>query len=55
MVFNSFGPLPSTGVVFLLATTVAKVSCSVQPLVINPSETWYATSMMHMQHFTDGF
>ncbi|KAG9712365.1 acid protease, partial [Aureobasidium melanogenum] len=28
------------GVIFLLATAIAKVSCSVQPLVISPSEIW---------------
>lgn len=32
------------GVAFLLATTIAQVSGSAQPLVVNPSETWYAYS-----------
>lgn len=49
-VINMMFSLTPTRLVFLLATTIAKVSGSVQPLVINPSETWYGNFMVIMQH-----
>lgn len=40
MVLSFLGSWSPVGVIFVLATNVAKVSCSAQPIVVNPSEVW---------------
>lgn len=54
MVLSFLGSWSPVGVVFVLATNVAKVSCSAQPIVVNPSEVWYADLVLgHVHNLTD--
>lgn len=46
MAFSLLSRPGHVGLALLLATAIAKVSCSVQPLVIRPSDVWYANSLV---------